>query len=251
MMTENEKGLIGSLESLGCKGLAERLEKFFDTKHVSAENLMELLAFESSEEVVRIKQIRAERLLKRAGLFNTYANIDLLEYSPERHLDKILVERLSSCDFIRDYSNVIIVGAAGTGKTFLARALAVNACNNGIRTNIYGLRSLLRELAIREKEDPYGFEKRMKFLGRIPLLVLDEWFSISPTKNELVILHELIDSRYGRTSTIICSQMPSENWPIFCGNAAIGEAIKGRLLAKSFVFSLEGEDLRTKHFQRP
>lgn len=251
MMTEYEKGLIQNLDALGCKGLALKLRTVLDTNHVVAENLAKVLADTSSEEVLRIKQEKAERLLKHAGLFNTYANLDLIEYLPERNLDKILIQRLSSCDFITNKANVIIVGAAGTGKTFLAKAIAVNACNNGIRSRVFHLRAILRELVELEKNDRYLYERRLRFLSRVPLLVIDEWFSITPSKSELVILHELIDARYDRTSTIICTQMPIDKWASFSGNTAIGEAITGRLTAHCFKLLLEGPDIRARHYERP
>ncbi len=104
---------------------------------------------------------------------------------------------------------------------------------------------------MKEKEDRYLYERRLKYLSRIPLLVIDEFFSITPSKNELIILHELIDARYDRTSTIVCSQLPVEHWPVFSGNTAIGEAFTGRLKANSFIVKLDGEDIRTRHSQRP
>ena len=68
---------------------------------------------------MRIKQAKAERLLRQASLFNTYANVDLLEYIPERNIDKALIDRLCSCAYIDEAVNVIVTGAAGTGKSFI------------------------------------------------------------------------------------------------------------------------------------
>ena len=84
---------------------------------------------------------------------------------------------------------------------------------------------MLKDLELRDKAGDDVYEKRLRYLSRIPLLILDEWFACSPTKTELVFLHELIDSRYGRHATIVCSQMPSENWAQYCPNKALGESI--------------------------
>lgn len=251
MMNQYEQGLVFNFEQLGCKGLAEKLTGVFTTGHVRDEDLLKVLTSTTEEEILRLKQERAEKLLGCAGLKNTYANLDMIEYSPERNLDKTLVDRLSSCEYINEAANILITGAAGTGKTFLAKAFAVKACNEGYRTRIFHLRALLRDLSEREKDDGDGYARRLRYLANIPLLVIDEWFSISPDKKELVILHELIDARYGRHSTIICSQVLVENWAKYCGSLALGESITGRLKAHSYKFEMEGEDLRDRHCQRP
>lgn len=251
MMNIHEQGLVENLNNLGCIGLALKLKDIFETQHVKDEDLLSLLANTSSDEVIRIRQERAYRLLKQAGLLNSYANLDIIEYQAERNLDKTLIDRLSTCDYIRNKANIIITGAAGTGKTFLAKAFAIQACNEGFRSRIFHLRQITKQLVALEKDDHLLYEKRLKYFSRIPLLVIDEWFSIAPSKNELIVLHELIDARYDRTSTIICSQMPKENWATFSGTTAIGEAITGRLSAQCFKIALEGSDIRTRHSERP
>ena len=147
--------------------------------------------------------------------------------------------------------NVVITGAAGTGKTFLSKALAVQACNEGYRTRIFNLRAMLKDLTIREAAGSDAYARRLRMLANVPLLIIDEWFSITPSKTELVILHELIDERYGRHPTIICSQMPSANWSGYCTNKALGESITGRILSRSYSIELQGNDMRKRHFERP
>ena len=92
MMNEFESGLVYNFEKLGCKGLAEKLSGIFSSTHVRDSELLSVLTAATSEEIVRIKQAKAERLLRQASLFNTYANVDLLEYIPERNIDKALIK---------------------------------------------------------------------------------------------------------------------------------------------------------------
>ena len=99
---------------------------------------------------------------------------------------------------------------------------------------------MLKDLEFRDKAGDDVYEKRLRYLSRIPLLILDEWFACSPTKTELVFLHELIDSRYGRHATIVCSQMPSENWAQYCPDKALKESISGRILAQCYCIRLGG-----------
>ncbi len=122
MMNEFESGLVYNFEKLGCKGLAEKLSGIFSSTHVRDSDLLSVLTTATSEEIVRIKQERVERLLRQASLFNIYANIDLLEYIPERNIDKTLMDRLCSCAYIDDAVNVIVMtGSAGTEKSFIVR----------------------------------------------------------------------------------------------------------------------------------
>ena len=119
MMNEFESRLVYNFEKLGCKGLAEKLSGIFSSTHARDSELLSVLTAATSEEIVRIKQAKAERLLRQASLFNTYANVDLLEYIPDRNIDKALIDRLCSCAYIDEAVNVIVTGAAGTGKSFI------------------------------------------------------------------------------------------------------------------------------------
>ena len=87
----------------------------------------------------------------------------------------------------------------------LSILITPDACNEGFWTKTFNLRALLKNLELRDKAGDDVYVKRLRDLSRIPLLILDEWFACSPTKTELVFLHELIDSRYGRHTTIVCS----------------------------------------------
>ena len=119
----------------------------------------------------------------------------------------------------------------------IALALGIQACNEGYRTRIFNLRALLKDLDLRDKAGDDVYEKRLRYLSRIPLLILDEWFACPPSKTELVFLHG--------------SQMPSGNWAQYCPNKALGESVSGRLLAHCYCIRLEGEDMRKTHFERP
>ena len=130
MMNEFKSTLVYNFEKLGCKGLSEKLSGIFSPIHVRDSDLLSVLTTATSDEIVRIKQERVERLLRQASLFNIYANIDLLEYMSERNIDKTLMDRLCSCAYIDDAVNVIVTGSAGTGKSFIVRALGVQACND-------------------------------------------------------------------------------------------------------------------------
>lgn len=196
------------------------------------------------------KQQRADYYLKTSKLKNTYANLDMLEYEDSRNIDRLLIETLTTCNYIEEGANVIIIGASGTGKTFIAKALGVEACNNCIRTRVIHMRAILRELADCEDKKK-SFERKLSWYSNIPLLIIDEWLTTTPERSDIANLMELIERRYSLHSTIFCSQMPTENWPKAFGNLALGEAITGRIKARAYEIKLSGDDIRKRHNERP
>ncbi len=250
-MRKEEKRLAMNFEKLGADTVSVALVEAFSLPVMQHVPLLEVLLDATEAELEKRRVSRAARLLKTAKLHNTVANLDGLEYHPERNLDKMTIERLGTCDYIRTHSNVCIVGAAGTGKSFLSRALACRACENGYRTKVISFPALMRELAHLYKIDTPKYEKRMRYYSKFPLLLIDEWLCQQPEKQWVAILLELMENRYDETSTIICTQLPSENWPTVIGNVALGHAILGRVTAASFTLLLEGPDLRTRHSAKP
>ena len=138
--------------------------------------LLDIVLNATEAELEKRQNSRAARLLKRAKLHNTVANLDELEYHPERNLDKITIDRFATCENIRTHTNICIIGAAGTGKSFLSRALACKACENGYRTKVISFPVLMRELTHLYKNDMLKYERRMRYYSRFPLLLIDEWF---------------------------------------------------------------------------
>lgn len=251
MRADLENAFADNLSTLGCSVLADDLRKTFSETHVPDNEILNVLNGAASIEIDRRRTLKAQTLLKQAGLLHSYANLDILDRTIERNLDNVLIERLSSCGFVKECANIIIVGAAGTGKTFLAKALAVKACNEGIRTRIVNFKATLSELASLSNKDIVAYTKKLKMLSRVPLLVIDEWYTTSPTRDEQTCLLDLIDARYDRRSTIICTQIPVQNWPSASPNKAIGESIRGRVKAHSYMFELDGPDLRERFYHRP
>ncbi len=115
---------------------------------------------------------------------------------PKSKIDKILIERLSTWAYISQAANVLITGASGTGKTLICKALGINVCKENILVKVCNFRMLIKDLAALNKneEDDTPYRKKLKFYSRIPLLILDEWLTVSRTV--IVIIQELIDNRW-------------------------------------------------------
>lgn len=114
-MREQEKQLALNFEKLGASNIALALVEAFTSPSMQHASLIDVLLEASHSELAQQKNSRAQRLLKMAKLHNTMANLDELEYGPERNLDKMTIDRLSTCEYIRTHANICIIGASGTG----------------------------------------------------------------------------------------------------------------------------------------
>ena len=184
---------------------------------------------------------RMQRLLKNAKL-KINACVEDIDYKTPRGIDKSVMLNLSSCQWLRKYQNVIIIGPTGVGKTFLACALANKACRENIKTFYTRVPRLLQELAMAQADGSYP--QMMTKLAKICLLVLDD-FGLAPmTDLERRNLLEVIEDRYNTGSTIVASQLPVNHWHEIIGNPTIADAILDRLVHKAHRITLKGKSMR-------
>jgi DNA replication protein DnaC len=184
------------------------------------------------------------RRLKQAKLGQS-ACLEDVWCEPERGLDKAVVRGLSSCQWVRAKQNVIVIGLTGVGKSFIGSALAQAACRSGFRALCTRVPRLLHELGIARADGSY-----MKMLSRIAqvhLLVLDD-FLISPLKDsERRDLLEILEDRYGKSSTVITSQLPTKKWHEALSDPTVADAICDRLVHNAHVLALKGPSIRKRN----
>jgi DNA replication protein DnaC len=186
---------------------------------------------------------RLDRYLKEAKL-KLDACIEDIDYQTPRGIDQSVIMRLISCDWIRHHQNVIITGATGTGKTFLACALANKGCREGYRTFYIRSPKLYYELAVSRGDGSYG--KMINKLARTQILVIDDLGLAPMTDSERRDLLEVIEERHGNASTIITSQLPIDNWHEHIGDPTIADAILDRLIHNAHKINLKGVSMRKK-----
>ena len=176
------------------------------------------------------KNNRLKRLIKSAGFDQPSANVMDIDYTSGRKLNKDLITRLASCEYIEDYRNIFITGATGCGKSFMACAFGMEACKHYYKTMYVRLPDLLIDLKEARKNNSY---KRVltKYTNPV-LLILDEWLLMKPTPEEQEDIFELIHHRRKRSSTIFCSQYSKEGWYEQLGGAAspLADAILDRIV---------------------
>ena len=171
---------------------------------------------------------RLGRALQEAKLKLAHACIEAIDYPARRELDKAVIRQLATCRWIEEHHNVILVGATGTGKSFIACALAHQACRKGYRAAYRRASRLFQELALARADGTYV--RLLTKLARLDVLLIDDW-ALAPVQDaERRDLLEILEDRYGVRSTIITSQLPPAQWHDYLSDATLADAICDRLL---------------------
>lgn len=192
----------------------------------------------------RRKNNRLSSLIRKADFQQSNASIENVEYHADRKLDQTQILRLATCAYIHDKLNIIIMGASGAGKTYLACAFGIAACRNFLPVKYVRLPDLLNELAVARGEGIY--QRVMKSYKKIPLLILDEWLLVSLKENEARDLLEIVEARHQRGSTIFCSQFSPAGWHSKIGENTLADAILDRIVHSSYTITIEGIDSMRK-----
>jgi DNA replication protein DnaC len=186
---------------------------------------------------------RLARRLKEAKL-GTQASLEEVTCDPARGLDKAVIRGLSSGRWIKQKQNVVVVGATGAGKTYLAAALAQAACRQGYRALCTRVPRLVHELGVARADGRYTSE--LARLARFDVLVLDDFLLNPLAESERRDLLEVVEDRYDRFSTVITSQLPTKAWHAALGEPTIADAICDRLVHNAHVLALKGPSMRKR-----
>lgn len=195
---------------------------------------------------------RDQRLLQRrlaAAHLRQQAVLEDIDWRAARGLDKSLIRQLAGGQWIAEHRNLLVTGPTGVGKSWLACALAHAACRLGHRALYQRLPRLLGQLAVAQADGRY--EKVLAQLARIDLLVLDDWGLDTLTSPERRHLLELLEDRYERRSTLVTSQLPSDRWHEWIGDATRADAILDRLVHNAYRIPLKGESMRKQKTKLP
>jgi DNA replication protein DnaC len=184
---------------------------------------------------------RLQRRLKAAQL-HLPATIEDLDLSPSRGIDRRLVLQLAQGEWITQHLNILVLGPTGVGKTFLACALAHSACRHNFTVRYQRTSRLLHQTALSHADGSYP--KLLDALARVQLLVLDDWLRDPLTRSQSQDLLEILDDRYGRSSTTVVTQVPVAEWHARVPDPTIGDAILDRLVHNAYRLDLKGESRR-------
>ncbi|MBQ7250760.1 MAG: ATP-binding protein [Bacilli bacterium] len=185
---------------------------------------------------------KLSRFKKAASLRYPEASIDASIHDPQRLLDAPSIEALSTCQWIEEGKNLLVTGSAGTGKTYVVNALCVSAINQ-FKTVKYSKAShMISEL---ESASVRGEELQMiKEMSQIDLLVLDDFGLMDLDPDKCRRLFELVDSREGRKSTVIISQLPVSSWYSLFKDATYADSCMDRLVHNAYRLDFRGKNMR-------
>ena len=185
---------------------------------------------------------RLDKALRDAKLKLAAACLEDIDYAANRELDKTQIRQLATCRWVVEHQNVLITGMTGTGKTYVACALAQQACRKGYRALYRRASKLFPELALARADGTYT--RLLAKVARADVLVLDDWGMNAITDVERRDLLEILDDRYGSRSTIVTSQVPPKKWHAHINEPTHADAICDRLLHNAHRLVLKGPSRR-------
>lgn len=209
---------------------------------VSGLSFDERLALLVEAEWLARENLRLTRTLKAAKLKLGQACVEAIDYAARRELDKSLVRQLATGRWVAEHQAVLISGATGTGKSFVACALAHQACRQGHRAWYWRVPRLFHALALARADGTYA--RLLGKLARMDVLVLDDFALVPLQEAERRDLLEVLEDRYGTRATIVTSQLEPKLWHQAIGDPTLADAICDRLLHNSHRLMLKGPSRR-------
>lgn len=239
----NENSTVEKMRRLHLKAMAGLYNQSLTDQHYSHYTTDELLALLVDAEWEHRQKTRINSLIRLAA-FKQSASPQNIDYQASRNLDKNVIERLLSLQFLDKAENIIITGPAGSGKSYLAQCMGVKACQFLIKTHYYATSRLLDKAKLARLDGTY--HKMIKAAGKVPLLILDDFLLTPVDQAARTTLLDIFEERYDKAATIIATQIPVEQWHALIGESTMADAILDRLVYTSHRLTLQGESLRKK-----
>lgn len=178
----------------------------------------------------------------RAAKLKQNAALEDIDFKRARGLDRSLIMKLAACDWVAEHLNILITGATGVGKSFLACALAHKACREGYSSYYVRVTRLFHDLDIGRADGRYA--KMMRCMAKTDLLVMDDWGLAVLSDQHRRDLLEILDDRYNLRATVITSQLSIAHWHEAVGDHTLADAILDRVVHNAYKINLTGGSMR-------
>lgn len=231
--------ICSSLQSLGFEDASAKIQEAVQS---SSDDPLSVVSLALKEAVLTEKNTKYEKCLRISKMGEPVDLDDLLPYKV-RQLDLEYIQHLGNLGFVREGKNLVIWGAPGTGKTWMGKALATKACQEGIRTRWVTYPFLCRELTRLKETNSSFLEARIRYYSKFSLLCIDE-FPNYDLEDKFLMQEFFNQIKLAGHSTIVCGQCSPENWDSLFEVKSFAQSIRGRILERSHRLELKGPDLR-------
>ena len=236
--------LLDKLSQLKLSGFRNALQEQWLSPHYADLTFEERLGLLLDVEVTR----RANNGLKRrihAANFPLQATMEDLDLSARRGLKRAEVLQLAQSEWVGRHLNLLVLGATGAGKTYLASALGRAACQADYKVRYERTSRLLQALELAHADGSYP--QLLRRMARVQLLIFDDWLRDPLSRTQARDLLEILDDRYGRSATMVVTQVPVADWHARIPDPTLADAVLDRLIHSAYRLDLQGESMRKIH----
>lgn len=234
---------LDKLHTLRLAGMAKAFQEQLDMPDIDALSTAERIGLMADRELTERDNRRLATRLRKAKLRHQGA-VEDIDYRHPRGLEKSLMKKLATSQWVREHLNVLICGPTGIGKSWLGCALAHKACRDGFTALYARLPRFFRELTLARGDGRY--HKLMTTMAKTDLLVLDDFGAGTLNDEHRHDLLEILEDRYGLRSTLVTSQYPLDHWHEVIADPTLADAILDRLVHNAYKLELKGESMRKK-----
>lgn len=243
----NQYTTIEKMKQMRLSGMAEAYFNSLNTRNEAPYSNDEFIALLIDLEWDNRLNNKIKTLIEKAT-FREQANVRNINYQHPRNLDRNVFERIISLNFMQNRENIIITGATGTGKSYLAQAIGMHACEMTKKVMYFNTSRLMDQIKLDKIQGKYL--QFMKKIQNTDLLILDDFGLTLIDQMQRQALLDIVEHRYEKSSIILTSQIPVAEWHGLIGEDTVADAILDRLVYSSHRIELEGESLRKNKLKK-
>ena len=243
MTNDKLETIIKGLQKLRHPAIVETLLLLHETKEIISMTTEDLLLRLIDDELEQRKNNTITRLLSKAHLSQKNARLENLDLSPERQINFAVLEQISDDQYILNHRNIVLMGACGVGKSFVANALAAKACEHLHKTLYVRMFELLEECNL-ERLELNDSNQAIRKYAKPEVLVIDDFLNRKLSTNEANDIFKIMELRNGIKTTIISTQLEPKEWHVQSGGNILADSILDRILPSAYKLILSGPSRR-------